>query len=217
MTDGASPSHGRIGWRWLPVAGAGLLAVIIAIAFVLTDGSPTSSAPSTDPVSPPTPSSVDDRGPRVPEAVSVTVADPGDVVDTDPPSPTLPPRDTDVHADPQALATRFLSEWLTYPPGPESAADLAARLGDLLTPAYRTIVEGLSTAGTEARPGAVAALGTATRLDPIGEPSTLVFRVAAWQAHYAPDVGVTGPDAWDVSLVHDPTAGWRVDGLRRVG
>ncbi|MGH9246696.1 MAG: hypothetical protein ACRD29_20775 [Acidimicrobiales bacterium] len=136
---------------------------------------------------------------------------------------TLPPRARDVRLDPDALAARFVAEWLTYPPGGEPAATLAARLSELITWRYRTVVAGLSTAGTEDRPGSQAVMGATTRIaedaDDAADDATsgVVYRVTAWQAPYQPSGPPVGPDSWDVTLVRDPAGGWLVDGLRRVG
>src|SRR5687768_754263 len=70
----------------------------------------------------------------------------------------LPPRPADVRRDPARLASRFVAEWLTYAPGTEVSASLAARLSELVTAGYRSVIEGLSTAGMTDRPGSVAEL-----------------------------------------------------------
>jgi hypothetical protein len=122
-----------------------------------------------------------------------------------------------VRLDPAALAARFVAEWLTYPPGPEPAATLAARVGELVTSDYREVVQGLSTAGTQTRPGSLAVLGATSQLegDPSGTGGAVIFRVTAWQALYGSSEELAGPYAWDVHVVGDGTGGWLVDGLRR--
>jgi hypothetical protein len=107
-----------------------------------------------------------------------------------------------------------VAEWLTHPPGREPAPALAARVADLTTEKYRDVIVGLSTAGTDDRPGALAVMGATTAVRP-ERPATLVFRVTAWQALYGASSELIGPDSWDVTLVADPDGGWRVDGLRR--
>ena len=79
-----------------------------------------------------------------------------------------------------------------------------------MTTRFRAVVEDLSTAGMEDRPGSAAVVGTTTAL-PLG-----VFRVSAWQALEGGD-SLAGPYSWDVTVVPDPRGGWLVDGLRRVG
>jgi hypothetical protein len=74
------------------------------------------------------------------------------------------------------------------------------------------VIEGLSTAGMENRPGSVAELGATTALDEDG-----VYRVTAWQQLYGSSNELVGPYSWDVTVVPDPAGGWLVDGLRRVG
>jgi hypothetical protein len=124
----------------------------------------------------------------------------------------LPPRPTDVRLDPARLASRFVAEWLTYPPGLEASSSLALRLSELITARYRTVIEGLSTAGVADRPGSVAELGATTALD---EPG--VYRVTTWQALYGTSSELVGPYSWDVTVVRDLDGDWRVDGLRRAG
>jgi hypothetical protein len=110
------------------------------------------------------------------------------------------------------LASRFVAEWLTYPPGPDAPSALAARLDELVTDRYRHVIEGLSSAGMADRSGSVAELGATTPLDERG-----VYRVTAWQALYGTSNDFVGPYSWDVTVVSDPAGGWLVDGLRRAG
>jgi hypothetical protein len=124
----------------------------------------------------------------------------------------LPPRPADVRLDPARLASRFVVEWLTYPPGPEAPASLALRLGELVTARYRAVIEGLSAAGMADRPGSIAELGATTALDAPG-----VYRVTAWQALYGTSSELVGPQSWDVAVLRDLDGAWRVDGLRRAG
>jgi hypothetical protein len=131
---------------------------------------------------------------------------------TVPASIELPPRQADLRLDPMRLASRFVAEWLTYPPGAEAPSALAARLDELVTDRYRQVIEGLSAAGMMDRPGSVAKLGATTPLDERG-----VYRVTGWQALYGSSNDVVGPYSWDVTVVQDPADGWLVDGLRRAG
>jgi hypothetical protein len=151
-----------------------------------------------------------------------TAVDPSEPSPTTPTSGTpvtLPARPGAVRQDPAALAARFVAEWLTYPPGPEPAATLAARVGELVTSDYREVVHGLSTAGTQTRPGSLAVLGATSQLegDPLGSGGVVIFRVTAWQALYGSSEELAGPYSWDVHVVDDGTGGWLVDGLRRAG
>jgi hypothetical protein len=110
------------------------------------------------------------------------------------------------------LASRFVVEWLTYPPGPEAPSALAERLDELVTDRYRQVIGGMSAAGMTDRPGSVAELGATTALNERG-----IYRVTAWQALYGPTTHFIGPYSWDVTLVPDPAGGWLVDGLMRAG
>jgi hypothetical protein len=219
MTDGAPATRSRSA-RWVRVAAVAAAAGIggvIGLALFRTD--PPDEVATADEAAPVTVASeaAPTSAPDPPAAVPVTLAhDPTEPAGLD--VAPLRPRPPHVRLDPAGLAERFVAEWLTYPPGPEPAPALAARLADLVTPAHRLRIEQLSTAGTEQRPGSAAVLGATTPLDaPADGAATVVFRVTAWQSHDGSEVGTTAPEFWDVTLVNDPAGGWLVDGLRRVG
>lgn len=194
-----------------------VLAVVVALVKALPlrgVSQPQSSFQSaTTTASSPIQSSTSVLGTTVASTAS-TIVDPSEPPTTalgDATTATLPPRPSNIRLDPARLAARFVAEWLSYPPGAEASSALAARLSELVTDRYRTIIEGLSVAGIENRPGSLAVMGATTSVD------DGVYRVTAWQAQYGSSNELVGPSSWDVTLVSDPAAGWLVDGLRRAG
>ncbi|MGH9120082.1 MAG: hypothetical protein ACRD0A_20105 [Acidimicrobiales bacterium] len=214
MSDGSPPARrSRHPARLIALFGVlALLAAVVGLARVMFRRAEAplsvSAAASTPPSAAPSPPSI---GPTV-LPVLPTAADPSEPSPAeagDP--PPLPPRPSGLRSDPAGLATRFVAEWLTYPPGVEPPPALASRLGDLMSLAFRTSVERLSAAGMDDRPGSVAVMGATTPLEPA------VFRVTVWQASDGPSRPLAGPYSWDVTVVADPRGGWLVDGLRRAG
>lgn len=217
MTDGTPRSRHRTfpGRPAAWVSGVAMALAVIALIALLATAS--TSTPTAAESAEPAPTMATTPATDHPTTPTMgTAAEPSDLYTVEVTSVTLPARPPNLGLDAEALAARFVAEWLTYPPGPEPAPALADRVGDLATPAYRAVIEGLSTAGTEERPGSVASMGAVTPLDP-SDAAVVVYRVTAWQARYGPADDVTGPDSWDVTLVPDPAGGWRVDGLRRAG
>jgi hypothetical protein len=196
-------------------AGLGIGVGLVGLVALRPSGSPPTATVATDSTPPTT---THETRSVVGAAPAAEVGDSGEVGE---PAPTavapaavaLPPRPPGLRHDPGALAARFVGEWLTYPPGTEPAATLAARLRELVTPRYLGLIEGLSTAGTRDRPGSVALLGSTTLLE--ADPHR-IYRVTAWQAVSGVPGAPAGPDSWDVTLAPG-TDGWLVDGLRRVG
>jgi hypothetical protein len=230
MSDGSPPARRS---RRLRLAAGTIASITIAgaittaVALVSVTGEPhrRPPTPALTAQPPPAPTAVPTTVPPSVTASTLesmspsTTVDPGEpVVDpaTEVSSAALAPRPPDLRLEPDALATRFVAEWLTYPPGFEPASALAARLSELTTDRYRDHIVGLSTADTADRPGSAAVLGETSPIS-VEPAASAVYRVTVWQALYGPSSDVVGPDSWDVTLVRDPTGSWLVDGLRRVG